>query len=95
MDDEGDEDGETNELSGLNQRMAGVMYSAGRELLYKALIRQNYFLPDYKSQLCSKGFLLEVKSGLTFMFNTGFIHKLACPTPPPTKMVNQFLVEGM
>ena len=50
-----------------------VVFSAGRELLYKGLVRQGYYLPDYKSQISSKPFLMEIKAKQCYMFQAPFI----------------------
>ena len=51
--------------------------------LYEALLRNGYYLPKYKSNMCSEHYLVNVMDGTYSCFKAEQIKLRICPRPPP------------
>ena len=59
---------------------------------HAALVRNGYRVPDLKSPLCTKQFLLQVRSGEVFVPKLVDLKISACPEPPTIKTIQDELV---
>ena len=66
-----------------------------KNLLYKALISQGLNTPAQNAPVCTKKFLLESKTGVTFIMQMAAIKKRACPNPPPMAVLNHLVVTNL
>jgi hypothetical protein len=64
-------------------------------LLYDALLRNGYYLPAYKSPLCSHQYLLAVKRGKCYAFKESDMATKNCLAKLTTKDLNSRLIDKL
>lgn len=59
---------------------------------HAALVRNGYRVPDLKSPLCTKEFLMQVRSGEVYVPKIGDLKLSACPEPPTITVIQNELI---
>jgi hypothetical protein len=59
---------------------------------HAALVRNGYRVPDLKSALCTKEFLMQVRSGELYVPKVVDLKLSPCPEPPTIKVIQDELV---
>ena len=58
----------------------------------KACLRNNFFVPKYKSRLCTREFLQEVRSGRCYVPKISELKPGICAEPPSNEVVRAELI---
>jgi len=75
--------------------MKGKVVAPKKNWLHEALLRNDMNVPSLDAPICTKKFLVEVKSEECFMFGVSIIKKLPCPAPPPLHSLNKLVIDQL